>query len=145
MTASPFEIRIPRQAARLGVIRAFFHALVRESDDIALTEAEIAEVQLVLQEACINSIRHAGPAGGDQYVRLTFETHPDRLQIEIQDNGAGFDPDAVPDPQVDELQEGGYGVYIMKQSMDRVEARRDRDGFVLTLTKHYRVASPDPT
>jgi serine/threonine-protein kinase RsbW len=137
------EIRIPRESRHIGAVRTFFSSLARESDGIQLSEKEIGEIQLVLQEACINSIRHAGPASREEPVSVSFELLDDRLRIEVRDHGMGFDPDSVPIPKAELLQEGGYGVYIMKQSMDRVVARRDGDGFVLSLTKIYRVGSPD--
>ena len=73
-----------------------------------------------------------------QAVVLKSPGGTDRMVVEVFDRGKGFDPDAVPVPDAEGLQEGGYGVFIMKQAMDRVETRRDRDGFVLSLTRFFR-------
>jgi serine/threonine-protein kinase RsbW len=133
-----FEIRVPGRTRHLGAVREFFRLLVEENDEIPFDDEEINEIQLVLQEAGMNVIRHSG---GNSYldpVRVVFLFETDRMVVEVYDRGQGFDPDAIPVPDAENLQEGGYGVFIMKQAMDRVETRRDRDGFVLSLTRMFR-------
>ncbi|MEN8149764.1 MAG: ATP-binding protein [Planctomycetota bacterium] len=139
-----FEITVPGRTRHLGAIRRFFRILVEENDDLRFEEDEIHEIQLVLQEACINVIRHSGAEAWLNSVRVTFRVEADRMVVEVFDRGKGFDPEAVPVPDAEGLQEGGYGVFIMKQAMDRVETRRDRDGFVLSLTRFFRTGAGVP-
>jgi serine/threonine-protein kinase RsbW len=136
--ADRYELKVPGRTRHLAAVRSFFRVLVEENDEMRLDEAEISEIQLVLQEACINVIRHSGNEGYLDPVNVTFIVDSDRFVIEIHDRGKGFDPETIPVPDAEGLQEGGYGVFIMKQAMDRVETRRDRDGFVLSLTRYYR-------
>ena len=139
-----FELRIPALPSHVSLVRGFFGLLAEACDAIRLDSREISEVQLVLQEACVNAIRHGAadtPAGE---VRIRFRVADDRITIEVRDGGPGFDPDAVPEPRADALPEGGYGVFIMKSSMDRVEARHEKDGFVLRLTRRYRRGERSP-
>lgn len=136
------EIRIPGRPTYLSTVRAFFRALVRETPAIRLEPRETTELQLVLQEACINAIRHGSKRGHADEVRVRFLLLEDGLTMEVHDHGRGFDPDRIPAPDPEGLQEGGYGVWIMKQSVDRVEAKRSPGGFVLSLTKRYRVPAP---
>ena len=136
-----FQLQVPGRTRHLGALREFFRILVEENEEILLDDAEVSEIQLVLQEACINVLRHSGSDGYLDPVTVLFFVDTDRIVIEIHDRGRGFDPDAIPVPDADGLQEGGYGVFIMKQAMDRVETRRDRDGFVLSLTRFYRTAA----
>jgi anti-sigma regulatory factor (Ser/Thr protein kinase) len=133
-----FEVRIPALARHVGLVRGFFGVLASECAAIRLAPREVSEVQLALQEACVNAIRHGGGAGPDGEIRVRFRAGGDRLTIEIRDRGPGFDPEAVPEPCAEALQEGGYGVFIMKESMDGVEARREEGDFVLALTRLYR-------
>jgi len=136
-----FEVRVPGRTRHLGVIRQFFRMLVEDSDEIPFDEDEISEIQLVLQEACMNVIRHSGGGSYLDPVRVVFQFETDRMVVEVYDRGQGFDPESIPVPDADALQEGGYGVFIMKQAMDRVETRRDRDGFVLSLTRMFKTAA----
>ena len=49
------------------------------------------------------------------------------IQIDLYDDGKSFDPDAVPTPsaQADALNEGGYGLHIVRQIMDSVQYQAD--------------------
>ena len=59
------------------------------------------------------------------------------LVFRLFDNGLSFEPSAVPVPDLAEKAEGGYGVYLIKQSVDRVEYQQCPSGEnCLTLTKH---------
>jgi len=51
------------------------------------------------------------------------------------DQGPGFDPTGVPVPRPDEFQERGYGLHMIRQSMDRVEFFRDSQGMLVRMTK----------
>jgi serine/threonine-protein kinase RsbW len=137
-----FEIQVPGHTRHLGVVRKFFETVVDEHDEIRFGTSEIHEIQLVLQEACINVIRHSHPDGRSEPVRVRFLFDERGMIVEIIDRGKGYDPESVPEPRPEDLQEGGYGVFIMKQAMDRVDTRRDEDGFVLSLTRRYRAPTP---
>jgi len=136
-----FEIQVPGRTRHLVAIRQFFRMLVEENEEVAFDEDDVNEIQLVLQEACMNVIRHSGGTSFLDPVRVVFLFETDRMVVEVYDRGQGFEPDSVPVPDAAGLQEGGYGVFIMKQAMDRVETRRDRDGFVLSLTRMFRAAT----
>ena len=90
------------------------------------------DLELVLQEACVNAIKHSGCGGS---YAVAFILTPDSITIEVRDRGLGFDPDRVPDPVPANLCVNGYGVFIIKKSMDRVTARRDGGEFVLSMSK----------
>ena len=81
----------------------------------------LADLKLALTEACSNSVRHAyGELEG--HVEISFELRPDRLVIEVADDGTGFELES-PDPAVDgaELTEGGLGIAIIRSVADEVE------------------------
>jgi serine/threonine-protein kinase RsbW len=82
-----------------------------------------ADLKLALTEAVSNSVRHAYGPAGDGSVDVRYELHPDRLGIEIVDDGEGFDPDAPADKNGDELSEGGLGIAIIKSIADEFDLR----------------------
>ena len=84
-----------------------------------LTAELLADLKLALTEACSNSVRHAyGEAGG--VVHIVYELHPDRLVIEVTDEGTGFDPESAALAD-DDLAEGGLGIAIIRAVADDVE------------------------
>jgi serine/threonine-protein kinase RsbW len=85
-----------------------------------LSEELVADLKLALTEACSNSVRHAYAAAGDGVVEIVYDMQPDRLVIEVTDEGEGFDPDATGMPG-DDLSEGGLGIAIIRAIADVVE------------------------
>ena len=69
----------------------------------------------------------------DGVIEMEIRTEPGHILVELRDYGAGFDPDAVPEPDFDSLPECGLGIFIMKAFMDiRYSPGRPN---VLTLSK----------
>ena len=79
----------------------------------------LADLKLALTEACSNSVRHAYPDGGG-CVEIVYDLLPDRLVIEVADDGEGFDPHARDDHEGD-LTEGGLGIAIIRAIADELE------------------------
>jgi serine/threonine-protein kinase RsbW len=93
-----------------------------------LADETLADLKLALTEACSNSVRHAY-GNGDGSVDIRYELHPDRLVIEVVDDGAGFDPaESIGDGPGDELAEGGLGIAIIRAIADDVEIAAGEDG-----------------
>lgn len=94
-----------------------------------LGEETLADLKLALTEACSNSVRHAY-GNGDGSVDIRYELHPDRLVIEVADDGAGFDPaeSTGSGDGADELAEGGLGIAIIRSIADDVEIGAGEDG-----------------
>src|SRR5262245_43149596 len=55
---------------------------------------------------------------GDVDIEISWT--PEQLVIEMTDSGRSFDPDTVEPPVLDELPEGGMGIFIMRSFMDEV-------------------------
>ena len=80
-------------------------------------------VQLALEEAIVNAIKHGNRWDTSKQVRVVCKMSPQRIVIEISDEGPGFDPERVPDPTDAEHLEcpGGRGIMLMRSYMSRVE------------------------
>ena len=86
-------------------------------------EAFACQIELAASEIVTNIISHAcRQRSGELRVRLTLEM--DRLQIDTYDDGDAFDIDQVPepnlDPNPDAPQEGGFGLFLVRQVTDEV-------------------------
>lgn len=86
------------------------------------SEVEFA-VRLAAGEALANAFQH-GRAGQSPVKPVTFryEITPDRITMVVRDHGQGFDPNAVPDPTLDENLDKpcGRGLMLMRAYMTRV-------------------------
>ena len=131
------RLRIPAKAEYITLCRLALTGLAQLRD---ISDDTMADLKLALTEAVSNSVRHAYGAEGDGHVDITYELQPDRLRIQVVDDGNGFDPDEAPALVGDELSEGGLGISIIRTIADEFEidskvgARGSRLRFVKILT-----------
>jgi serine/threonine-protein kinase RsbW len=85
-----------------------------------LSDELLADLKLALTEAASNSVRHAYSDNSRGVVEIVYELHPDRLAIEVTDDGEGFDPAAATDDP-GSMSEGGLGIAIIRAVADEVE------------------------
>lgn len=87
------------------------------------TDRDLFGVHLAVEEALVNAIKHGNQEDAAKAVHIEYRAKQDCVQIEIADEGAGFNPDDVPDPTAAEnLEEpNGRGLILMRSFMSRVE------------------------
>ena len=80
-------------------------------------------VRLALEEAIVNAIKHGHRGDLSKTVRVCYHVTPAEVRADVEDEGPGFDPFAVPDPLAPENleQPGGRGVFLMRHYMTAVE------------------------
>lgn len=100
-----------------------------------VTDETLYDLKLALTEACTNSVRHAYENGREGNVEIVYELEPDRLVVEVGDEGSGFKP-LETDGSGDELEEGGLGIEIIRALADEVEiGPREEGGSRLRFVK----------
>ncbi len=87
-------------------------------------------VAMAVREALANAIKHGNEQSASKRVHLEMDVVDDVLEVRIQDEGRGFDPDLVEDPLSPEnrLKTSGRGIFYMKTFMDDVQFRRLPEG-----------------
>ena len=85
-------------------------------------EHEIFAIKLALEEALVNAIKHGNQLDRAKMVRVAFRVARDRFDVQITDEGVGFDPSDVPDPTAPENLERpcGRGLLLMRHYMSEV-------------------------
>jgi serine/threonine-protein kinase RsbW len=103
-------------------------------------ETEIMKVELALQEALANGIRHGCQGDATKHIQccITLEASGEVL-IVVRDPGEGFDQQAVANPldEANMLKPSGRGIFLINELMDEVafrdggrevQMRKRRDG-----------------
>ena len=111
------RLTIPARAEYITLCRLALTGIARVRE---LSEEVLADLKLALTEAASNSVRHAYAERGAGMVEIRYELLPDKLVIEVTDDGEGFDPAAAAGSP-DELSEGGLGIAIIRAIADQVE------------------------
>lgn len=102
-------------------------------------ENKLFEIKLCVEEALRNAMVHGNGDDKRKEVKVAYWIEGENsINIEIEDEGKGFDYNNVPDPTTcDNLLKGcGRGVYLIKKLMDRVEF--NKTGNKIILTKRFR-------
>jgi len=96
------------------------------------------QIAMLSREAAANAVLHGNKSDPAKHVHATFTLSKDALSIRVADEGAGFDPEAVPDPLSPEglLRPSGRGIFLMRAIMDEVHFRQLSPGTEITLVKH---------
>lgn len=116
------SITIPASTEHLALIRA---EVGKRAAAFGFSEIEIQDIQLAVDEACTNVIKHSyGYDESKNFSVKVSKTGADFV-VEIIDSGASFDQDHYREPDVEqrikERKKGGVGVYLMRKLMDRVD------------------------
>ena len=131
------RLRIPAKPEYIALCRLALTGLAQAR---ALDSDTVGDLKLALTEAVSNSVRHAYGTLGEGQVDIRYELGPDRICVDVIDDGAGFDPEEAPSFDGDELSEGGLGIAIIRTIADDVEiesrpgVRGSRLRFVKKLT-----------
>ena len=94
------------------------------------------ELNLVLEELFVNSVRHGGCESVHNAVRVRLGVAA-AIALEYRDRGRPFDPTSAPAPDIDAPLEqrspGGLGIHLVRQLMREVEYRREGDWNQITM------------
>jgi serine/threonine-protein kinase RsbW len=135
MDGSIYSITLPSEPRMLSVARSFVEAVCQASNlDRATTHALV----IVTGEAITNIVRHAHQNRTDAQMELHVHILADTVELTLEDEGAPFDLDSVPQLPPGEMRIGGRGVYLMRTLMDELSClprAEGRCGNVMRMTK----------
>ncbi len=99
---------------------------------------KVFDIKLCAEEAIRNAIVHGNRSDKKLVVKVTYWVEWDNMNIEIEDEGKGFDRRLIPDPTVgDNIMKGsGRGVYLIKKLMDGMKF--NKAGNKIRLVKHLK-------
>lgn len=121
----------------LEAIQAFVDRLAAIG---GLDEDGIHDLSVSVRECVVNALKHGNKLDPAKRVCLTFGFSPGMIEVWIQDQGEGFDPDAVPDATAPEniLNAAGRGLFFMRAFMTEVEySFPPEGGTVVRLVKTF--------
>lgn len=106
-----------------------------------ISEHDIFSIKLALEEALVNAIKHGNQMDRTKKVRIAYQLHADRFDVQITDDGCGFDPGDVPDPTAFENLERpcGRGLMLMRHYMTEVVFNERGNG--VCMRKIFRPGS----
>lgn len=93
----------------------------------------VDRMELAANEVTANIIKHAYRGRTDQPIAIRATVRPDRICVSFFDRGHPFSPEKIPEPLFDGSQEGGFGLFIVAQVVDRFDYLPGEKGNRTTL------------
>lgn len=116
-----YTLKVASKTENLEQIREFVHHLALEG---GFTLDEASQIELAVDEACTNVIKHAYKRDGRHMVELTAFLDDEKIEVIISDRGNGFNIEKVRKPDIREYasksKKGGLGIHLMRSLMDEV-------------------------
>ncbi len=128
--ASVLDVRLTSDFDSLEQVDRIVDQLTR---DCGLSEESSGALLLSLSEAVTNAIMHGNKQDPSKWVFVRAEMVGFDLEVTVEDQGDGFNPEMIPSPIESEnlLRQGGRGVYLMR--MYCKDVRFSKSGRALTL------------
>jgi len=122
MAARPKTVRI-EFASRMDILEAVQAFVDRMAAIAGLDDDGVHDLSVSVRECVVNALKHGNKLDPEKTVTVDFGLRPDAIEVWIQDQGAGFNPDAVPDATAPEniLNAAGRGLFFMRAFMSEVE------------------------
>lgn len=135
------ELEIPARPEYLSLARLVVAAAA--SIDASMRDDRIEDLRVAVSEATTNAIEAHTAMDGEERIVIRCNLADDRIEVEVEDQGGGFDPGAVEvmpemhDPARLDI-EGGFGLPLMRVLADEAEIRSSPDGTAVKLVVYQK-------
>ena len=127
------ELRFPTKKENIHLVEKLIDKVCEE---YKIEETNYGNMLIAVTEAVYNAILHGNKNNPEKFVHVTFEESKQEITYIIKDEGAGFDPDSLPDPTAPENleKEDGRGVFLIKSLSDHVAFNDNGTSVTLTFS-----------
>lgn len=131
---------MPAKPEYVGVVRLTVSGIANR---LGYSYDDIEDIKIAVAEACTNVVNHAyDDKEEEQVMLLKCGVFADRLELIVADRGGPIDVDSFKNGKgpiaanqpIEELKEGGLGLFLIETLMDKVEISGD-SGVVIAMTK----------
>lgn len=137
LTEEMTELRLPSCIEAVNDAASAAAEFVKHS---GLSDDAAFGVDMAVREAVTNAVLHGNHEDEMKVVKVAFRSSPGVIEITVRDQGAGFDPQSVPDPTDPQniLKTSGRGILFMRTFMDEVEwSQNPEGGTVVRMIKRF--------
>jgi serine/threonine-protein kinase RsbW len=118
------QVHIPSE---LGYEKVAMEAAAAAAKRMGFSSDRIADLKTAVAEACINAIEHGNQLDASTKVVVVMTLEPERLKVNIADEGRQALPRELPDPGRSK-DHRGWGMFLIRRLMDEVEISSEPNG-----------------
>jgi serine/threonine-protein kinase RsbW len=138
MAEKKYQLHLPSTLGGEKVAMDFVASVAR---NMSFPADRVEDLKTAVAEACMNAIEHGNKLDASMKVGISLTIDRDRLQIDVQDEGAGIGQALPPTPDIDSKIEGtsetrGWGIFLIKSLMDEVTFESTPEGNVGKMIIH---------
>ena len=113
------KIEIPSLIENIRIIESFIDNV---KEKYSLDDDIYGNIMIAVTESVNNAIKHGNKNNKNKNVILSLNLNESTLRFTVEDEGAGFDHENLPDPTAPENinKPSGRGIFLMKQLSDEV-------------------------
>lgn len=129
------QIEIPSTLDYLPKVDEFIEERLRR---LGIKKDLIVDIAISVSEAVTNAVEHGNKNDSSKKVIISLKADSSRVEVTVEDEGGGFNPNILPSPIDDEnlLKQQGRGVFILKSLMDEVYfSRGSKKGVKVKMVK----------
>jgi serine/threonine-protein kinase RsbW len=112
-----------RFASRIEAVAEAAAAVSEFLNRVGISEDVAFGIDMAVREAVTNAVLHGNKLDSAKIAEVDLKKSPEGLEINVRDQGRGFNPNEVADPTRDEniLKTSGRGIFFMRNFMDEVD------------------------
>ena len=113
------------------------------AEKVGFDKKEVGKIKIAVYEASLNVVEHSYHSNPENWIDVWVEVDAQKITIEIQDCGYSFEGISKKRYDVqsamNKAQTGGFGLYIIRRSMDEIEYHPDEEqGNRLIMIKYLK-------
>ncbi|MHB0999184.1 MAG: ATP-binding SpoIIE family protein phosphatase [Armatimonadota bacterium] len=129
VSSSVSEFEVSSSLSELAVIRAFLRGFCDRQFECNMDQKDMNMLELAISEVASNIIRHAYHGRTDQRIWIRASREGNMLKVRLTHTGEAYkSSDTIPSPSIEDLKEGGFGLFIISHTVNSVEYGQDIDG-----------------
>lgn len=133
------EMKFPAKSQYVSVVRLAVSSLASR---IGFSYDDIEDLKIAISEAVTNVVHHAYEGTGEMVIGCAL--YDDKIELMISDYGSSFEYEKVKatvgpyhnEQSIENLREGGLGLYLMDALMDEVLLANNDSGVTVFMTKY---------
>ncbi|WP_102275203.1 anti-sigma B factor RsbW [Cytobacillus massiliigabonensis] len=134
------EMKLPAKPDNIGIVRLTLSGI---ASSMGFTYEDVEDLKIAVSEACTNSVQHAYDKNEGGEVVIGFGIYKDKLEMMVADCGRSFNFNRIKaelgpyteSSTVDQLAEGGLGLYLIETLMDEVRVM-NHSGVTVYMMKY---------
>lgn len=136
------EMKVPAKPEYVGVVRLSASGIANR---MGFSYEDIEDLKVAISEAMTNATTHAYEVRDEGEVTIGFGLYENRLEVMVADHGGSFNLADVKEgigpyrqsESIEDLREGGFGLFLIDALMDKVEIKNDY-GVIVLMTKYLQ-------